>query len=329
MAQTVRWGILGCGDVAERKSGPALYQAEGSELVAVMRRDKAKAEDFALRHGAKRAYHTVEGLLSDPEVNAIYIATPPNLHREQTLQVATAGKHVLVEKPMACNTREAEEMITACQSAGVLLHVAYYRRFYPKFVAVRHHLETGAIGTLLGARLLTCTVAPSTGWRVEPSVSGGGHFLDVGSHRLDMLVYLLGDVHRVHGFSANRLQHHAGENDVVLSLQMASGALVSAGFHYHTTPPQDTLEIYGSEGTLILSPFDGTDFTIHRGKNTETFAFPIPSPVHLPFIQALIEVYRGGDLPHVTGEEGIKATRIMETALSPDPFSYTRPNANA
>lgn len=313
----IRWGILGCGDVAEKKSGPALCKAEGSELVAVMRRDRAKAEDFAARHGAKRAYGTVEELLADPEVDAVYIATPPHLHAEQTAQVAAARKRALVEKPMARNADEAQRMITACRDAGVSLHVAYYRRFYPKFVAAREAIDAGTIGTVLGARLLMCARSSVDGWRVDPETSGGGHFLDVASHRLDMLIHLLGDVAEVSGYAENRLGHHRAENDVVLALRMASGAVVSAGFHYHTRPGQDILEIYGSEATLTFDPFDGNTFTIRRGKEeAETHTFATPDPVHLPFVQALVGVYNGADIPHVTGDEGIKVTRVMDAALA-------------
>lgn len=315
MMQTVRWGILGCGDVAEKKSGPALYKADGSELVAVMRRDFAKAQDFARRHGARRAYGAVEDLLADEEVNAIYIATTPDLHREQTIAAARAGKHVLVEKPMAMDTAECDDMIAACRDAGVSLHVAYYRRFYPKFVAAKRLLDSGSIGTILGGRLLMCSRATGGGWRVDPTVSGGGHFVDVGSHRLDMLIYLLGDVAEVAGFAENLPGRHSAENDVALTLRMESGALVSAGFHFETHSRADLLEIYGTGGTLTFDPFDGETFTLRRDGQETSHTYPIPAPVHLPFIQALVEVYNGTNTPHVTGEEGAKTTRIMDTAL--------------
>lgn len=304
---TIRWGILGCGDVAEKKGGPALYQAEGSALVAVMRRDREKAEDFARRHGACRAYDTVEGLLADPEVDAIYIATPPHLHCGQTLLAAAAGKQILVEKPMALNPQECEQMIAACETAGVSLHVAYYRRFWPKFQAVKAALDSGAIGTLLGARLQLCTRAPHTGWRVDPALSGGGHVVDVGSHRLDILLYLLGDIAEVHAFASNRLQHHAAENDSVFALRFTSGVVASAGFHFHTQPTRDVLEVFGSEGTLALNPFDGTTFTL----NGIEHHYEIPSPTHLPFVQALVDSYQGRGIPHVTGIEGAKVTQIL------------------
>jgi 1,5-anhydro-D-fructose reductase (1,5-anhydro-D-mannitol-forming) len=308
--KTIRWGILGCGDVAEKKGGPALYQATNSELIAVMRRDKAKAEDFAQRHGAKRAYDSVEDLLADTEIDAIYIATPPHLHCEQTLLCAQMGKHVLCEKPMALNSIECEQMITACGNAGVFLHIAYYRRFWPKFVALKAALDAGKIGTILGARLLMTTKAPHTGWRVNPATSGGGHAVDVGSHRLDMLTYLLGDIESVHGFKENLLKHHTAENDTVLSIRFTSGALATTAFHFHTPPNQDILEIYGSHGTAVCNPFDSN--TLKIGDQEQQFTQP--NPTHLPFVEQLLRIYRGEEIPHVTGTEGAKATRILDAA---------------
>jgi predicted dehydrogenase len=320
MNATVRWGILGCGDVAEKKGGPALYKAEGSALTAVMRRDRAKAEDFARRHGAARVYDRAEDLLADGEVDAVYIATPPNLHCEQTIAAARAGKHVLVEKPMALDAGECDRMIAACREAGVNLHVAYYRRFYPKFVAAKKMLDEGAVGRVLGGRLLMCSYSPGGGWRVDPAVSGGGHFVDVGSHRLDMLLHLLGDGEAVDasGYAENLIGAHAAENDVVLSLRTASGAVASASFHFQTHPGRDVMEVYGDTGSLLFDAFDGPAFVLRRrgAAADETFTYETPDPVHLPFIQALVGVYHGADTSHVTGEEGARATRIMDAALS-------------
>jgi predicted dehydrogenase len=317
----VRWGILGCGDVAEKKGGPALYQAQGSELVAVMRRDRAKAADFARRHGAKRFYDSAQALVEDPEVDAVYVATPPHLHREQTLLAARAGKHVLVEKPMALDGAACDAMIAACEAAGVHLHVAYYRRFYPKFVEARRSLQEGLIGHVVAARLQMCAMAGSGGWRTDPAISGGGQFVDVGSHRLDMLLHLMGDVAEVSGYAENLVGTHAAENDVALSLRMVSGVLVSAGFHFHTRPARDVLEIYGTEGTLTLDPFDGETLVCHCGGGSApeavTTRHVTPSPTHLPFVEALVAVYNGAeDLEHVTGVEGAKTTRIMDRVLA-------------
>lgn len=318
MSKIVRWGILGCGDVAEHKSGPALYGVEGSELVAVMRRDLVKAQDFAQRHGARRAYGTVEELLADEEVDAVYIATPPHLHREQTKMAARAGKNVLVEKPMGLNGVECDAMIRSCREAGVTLHVAYYRRFYPKFVEAKRLLSAGVIGQILGATLQLCSHSVGGGWRVDPRTSGGGHFVDVGSHRLDMLIFLLGDVAQVHGFADGLASEHAAEEDVVLSIRMENRALVSAGFHFHTHPAKDVLEIYGTEGSMTFDPFDGPSFTLKTASGEIVRSFETPRPTHGPFIQALVDVYQGEatGVAHVTGEEGAKVTHIMDVALA-------------
>src|SRR3954468_2626810 len=142
---TIRWGIVGCGDVTEVKSGPGFQKAEGSELVAVMRRDAAKAQDYARRHGVQRAYDRAEDLIADPQVDAVYVATPPSTHAELALAVAAAGKPCLVEKPMARNHAECLQMVEVFAAQGLPLWVAYYRRALPRFVLVRDLLADGAI----------------------------------------------------------------------------------------------------------------------------------------------------------------------------------------
>ena len=131
--KTIRWGIIGCGDVTEVKSGPALQKADHSALVAVMRRNGQLAEDFARRHGVPQWYDDAAALIHDPAVDAVYIATPPSSHKEYTLMSAAAGKPVYVEKPMARNTAECQAMIAACHKANVPLFVAYYRRALARF----------------------------------------------------------------------------------------------------------------------------------------------------------------------------------------------------
>ena len=297
---------------------PRFTRQKARKLIAVMRRDPVKAQDFAQRHGAKRAYSTVDAFLSDTEIDAVYIATPPYLHREQTEMAARAGKNVLVEKPMALNSGECDTMINACQNAGVSLHVAYYRRFYPKFVHVKKLLSDGVIGQITGARLQLCSHNTGGGWRIDPKTSGGGHFVDVGSHRLDMLIYLLGDVAQIHGFADGLASTHSAEVDVVLALQMENRVLVSAGFHFHTSPSKDVLEIYGTDGTLVFDPFDSPSFILKTRAKESVHTFETPRPTHQPFIQALVDIYRdvAPDTEHVTGEEGAKATRIMDIALA-------------
>ncbi len=199
--KTIRWGMIGAGDVTEVKSGPAFYKARNSALVAVMRRNGDLAKDYAERHNVPRWYDDANALINDPDVDAIYIATPPYVHQEYTLKAATAGKPVYVEKPMAMNHDECLTMIEACKAAGVGLWVAFYRRMLPRFRKIKELVDSGAIGEV---RSVTTAMyrPPHPGemnvndlaWRVQPEYAGGGIFVDVGVHTLDFLDYLLGPI---------------------------------------------------------------------------------------------------------------------------------------
>jgi len=229
----VRWGILGCGDVADHKGGPALYNVPGSELVAVMRRDEAKAAEFARRHHARRHYGRVDDLLADAEVDAVYVATPPNSHAELTCRAAAAGKHVLCEKPMAMTVAEAQTMIDACAEAGVQLMIAYYRRFWPVALKIREVLGSGVIGTPVFARAQNQSLYRppedgSTPWRVDPEVAGGGYLMDIGSHRIDLLVGLLGDVAEVRATVDTMTFDIAVDDSSALLMRFANGCAVWA-----------------------------------------------------------------------------------------------------
>ena len=318
----IRWGILGCGDVAEHKSGPALIQAAGSSVVAVMRRDGKKAADFAKRHGVPRWYDDADALLSDPEVNAVYIATPPDSHADLTRRAAQAGKRVLVEKPMARTVAECEAMIAACEAAGVPLHVAYYRRFYPKFQAARRLIDAGGIGRPVS---VTLQMAKPKGpmedplpWRLRPELSGGGLFMDTGVHRLDIILYLLGDITDVQGHAANLSGAAPAEDSVAFAFRLAgSGALGTVTCHFGLAPiARDRLEIVGTDAVLLFDSFDAPFFTVQKADGTiETHPHPDPAPVHLPFVETLIRVYNGEPIPHVTGQEGLKTNGVLAEVL--------------
>ncbi|MFP4431725.1 MAG: Gfo/Idh/MocA family protein [Spirochaetaceae bacterium] len=244
----VRWGILGVGDVCEVKSGPGFYKAAHSELRAVMRRHGDKAADFARRHGVPKWYDDADALLADPEIDAVYVASPPSTHKELVLTCAEAGKPVLCEKPMALNVTEAREMIAACDAAGVPLWVAYYRRYLPRFRRILQFLSEGAIGIPRGVtvRLSHPTAHYGTGrkdadaedgapgealqWRVDPKVAGGGIFLDMGSHMMDFLNYAFGDAKLLGGAAANQGGYYPAEDCVVASFSLpGTGVVARAG----------------------------------------------------------------------------------------------------
>ena len=194
----IRWGIIGCGNVTEVKSGPGFQLAKNSLLVAVMRRNGELAKDYAIRHNIPKWYDNAEELINDPDVDAVYIATPPAFHKEYTLKCALAGKPVYVEKPMARNFEECTAMIQACENAGVPLFVAYYRRALDRFNKVKELIESGEIGevrfvtVILYKKLVQIdSKSGELPWRVIPEISGGGEFMDLASHTLDVLDYIL------------------------------------------------------------------------------------------------------------------------------------------
>ena len=211
----VRWGIIGCGDVCEVKSGPALQNAGRSALAAVMRRDGAKAEDFARRHGVPRWYDNAAALIADETVDAVYVATPPDSHEDYTIRALEAGKPVYCEKPMALTTAAADRMIIAAERCGSPLIVAYYRRALPRFEKMRTLIEDGAVGT---PRTVECRQAkratdlPGEAWKLDPAVSGGGHFADMYSHALDWLTTVFGPPKGVQGSVRNLAGAYGAED---------------------------------------------------------------------------------------------------------------------
>ncbi len=315
----VKWGIIGCGNVAESKGGPALYKAENSELVAVMRRDEQLAAEFAERHGAQRHYSTVEQILADEEINAVYIATPPHVHAEQTIAAAQAGKHVLCEKPMAMSVAQCREMIAACAANNVQLMLAYYRRFWPAAQKMKQLLADGAVGTPTMARAHCAYLwhPPEDGsvpWRIRREIAGGGFLWDIGAHRLDLLVQMMGDVESVGALV--EAVHFDIEVDDASSLVMkfTSGAQGVGMFYWTIGASIDELEVAGPGGRLIATDFGAGDLLLTRDGETEQFHIPPPRPTHLPLVEHYVQCISSGQPNALPGEEGLKTTAIIEAA---------------
>ena len=314
------WGIIGCGDVTERKGGPALYKVPGSELVAVMRRDGAKAADFAARHGARRHYDRVDALLNDPDVNAVYVATPPCAHAEQTIQAARAGKHVLCEKPMAMNVAEGEAMVAACRDAGVQLMIAYYRRRFPAVLRIAEHIAQGAIGRPIVARVEVAGVhrAPTTAsqrWRLDPAIAGGGLLMDVGAHAIDLLHLWLGDVADVAAFTDTVAHDLAVENSSVLILRFVSGAQATVTVHQNVGIWRNTMIVTGTEGSVeLVGGLACRGVTLQSGDGRQDIDLPPPDPTHEGIVQNLVAAVERGEANCVTGDEGLKTTRVLAAA---------------
>jgi len=315
----IRWGIIGCGDVTEVKSGPGFQKATGSSLVAVMRRSGPLAKDYAQRHGVPRWYDNARDLIADPQVNAVYIATPPSSHKEYTLLAAQAGKPVYVEKPMALTTAECAEMIAACKTAGVPLFVAYYRRALPRFVKVKELVDAGAIGEVRYVTVELSQPPPDSvipgdqlPWRLRPEVSGGGHFVDLAVHTLDFLDYLLGPVADAHGFSANQGGYYAAEDIVCGTFRFTNGILGSGAWCFTSSAAVDRVNVVGSHGNISFASFANEPVRLNTPARNEEFSIDHPAHVQQPLIQQIVDELRGTGRCVSRGENGLRATWMTE-----------------
>ena len=312
----LRWGIIGCGDVATHKGGPPLYTVEGSALIAVMRRNGERAREFAERHGAKRYYDTVEALLADEEINAVYIATPPSLHCEQTVLAAQAGKHVLCEKPMAMNVAECRRMLDACRQNSVALMIAYYRSFYPNVVKMRQLMDEGAIGKIVLAKVNhTAFYKPTRhewgAWRTDPEVSGGGVLMDLGSHRIDLLMHLVGEVVSVCGHADTVQFPYPVDDSAVFTLKFAGGAHGVANINWSVGVSMDEVAVYGTEGILRYSPLNSGNLTLQtRERIQELHQAPLPY-THTGLVEDFVNHLRTGAPIRVSGENGLRTNEII------------------
>lgn len=313
----LRWGILGCGNVAEHKGGPPLYTVDDSELIAVMRRDRAKAEDFAERHGAKRFYTNIDQLLSDDEINAIYIATPPYLHCEQTIRAAHAGKHVLCEKPMAMTVEECQQMVDACREAGVTLMLAYYRNHYPNVVKMKALMDEGTIGEVVLARI-NCTSFYNPNrhdlknWRINPEISGGGVLMDIGSHRISLLEYLMGDIVSAKGYAETVHQDIPVDDSAVFTLRFESGAHAVANINWNVGIGIDDVEIYGTTGCLKCSPLNSGNLTLETKSDGQVELHQTPLlHTHTGLVEDFVNHLKTGEPIRCSGASGLKTNAII------------------
>lgn len=317
----IRWGIIGCGDVTEVKSGPGFQQASNSALVAVMRRNGELAADYARRHSVPKWYDDGQALIDDPDVDAVYIATPPNAHMAYTLAAAKAGKPVYVEKPMAMNFDECWAMIEACQVAGVPLWVAYYRRALPRFLKVKELIDSGAIGT---PRTVTVTFyrkwrpaePGNLPWRVLPEIAGGGLFVDLAAHTLDYLDYFLGPIQSVQGYASNQAGYYPAEDVVTGSFVFASGVHGVGVWSFSSFTNLDQTEIVGDAGKLTFTSFTTDPIQLTTGRGVTEFDLDHPAHIQQPLIQSIVNELNGVGACPSTGASGARTTWAMDQMLA-------------
>ena len=320
----VRFGIVGCGDVTEIKSGPAFQELPGAALRMVMRRDGAKAEDYARRHGVPHWTDDARALIFGPEVDAVYVATPPESHEAYVRMAAEAGKPVYVEKPMGTTLVECERMIGACRRADVPLFVAYYRRALPRFERARELVTSGAIGTPRAVRLtLAGPFGPAagdevrSGWRFDPEVGGGGLFMDLGSHAFDLLDHWFGPVAGVDAHAVSVLPGSRVEDEVTTRFTFESGLHGTGVWSFSGSNDLDELLVLGSHGRLSLPVFaDGP--IVWTGEDGEQRSETIDHPAHVqqPLIRQMVDELRGVGGPCVsTGVSAARTQGVLDAVL--------------
>lgn len=315
---SVRWGILGCGDVVRKRVAQAIVAAPGGSLTAACRRDEAALAAFCQSMSIDKGYADAAELLADPDIDAVYIATPVALHVSQTLAAAAAGKHVLVEKPMAMSVAECDQMIAACEKANVRLGVAYYRRFYPLVERLAELLRAGTIGTPLAVSAVTATpldMSPGEDgyWRVALESGGGGALMDVGSHRINVFTHLFGPINHVKAITRRVAADYPAEDSAVVLLGFQAGIVGTLQCHFGADDP-DEFVITGTKGRLIARPLNGDQLIIERDGKTERETLPPPDNFCTPLIADFNRAIQLGRAPRVDGEEGRDANVVMEQA---------------
>lgn len=299
----IHWGFIGCGEVTEKKSGPAFSIVEGSYVVAVMSRNADKARSYAERHDILRWYTDAQALVDDPDVNAVYIATPPSSHATYAIMAMRAGKPVYIEKPLAASYDDCARVNHVSHETGVPCFVAYYRRYLPYFLRVKEILQQEVIGKVLNVQIrFACpprqvdyNAPEQRPWRIQPDIAGGGYFYDLAPHQLDLLQQYFGVITHAEGFSANLGGLYQAEDTVSASFVFENGLPGSGSWCFagHEAGREDRIEIIGTEGILCFSVFDYDPIRLHSSDGIKEIIVENPPYVQLPLIRAVVETLQG------------------------------------
>jgi predicted dehydrogenase len=315
------WGIIGAGDIARKHVAAAMQNAPGHRLAAIMRRDREEAERFARDFGVDKFHTSAAGLLADPSIDAIFIGTPPSSHAELTAQAAAAGKHVLCEKPIATTVGEAEAMIEACRRHNVRLMICHYQRFNHRHIKIREWILQGEIGRIVSARMNFSSYSPpfEGAWRYRPDIAGGGPIMDLGSHCLDLLMYLCGPIRSGVSLRDTLAFDTAVEDTATTLLKLESGAHATVTNHWSARLPDDAarscVEIWGTGGAIVSHPLFSKDHSgtllLHRENGTEDHSCGPRNKIHEDVIEHFRQAVVTGGPVRVPAEETLAALRIL------------------
>ena len=315
----LKWGVLGAGSVAQRRAMPAIHKAKEAELHALLSRDAARAERLATEHGARTSYTTVEELLSDEALDAIYISTPVYLHCEQVIEAAERGFHVLCDKPMAMNTEECQRMIDACQANGVHLQICFLFRFHSCFQQIRNWVAEGRLGQIVQGRVpfLKPFPIPPGAWRGNPDQGGGGSLMDLGSHGIDLLRYIVDEVSEVSAFCNSVIHRYDVEETGMIMMRFENGAQGFVDTSFAAAGCDLVIEIYGTDGWVWVYNDDGWKISLSVSGESQLIESQFEDLYQLQF-EHFARCVTEGEQPIVTGVDGLRTNAILAAAYESD-----------
>ena len=323
--KNVSWGFIGCGEVTEKKSGPAFNEVPGSHVEAVMSRSEDKARGYAERHHIRKWYTDAQELIDDPDINAIYIATPPASHATYAIMSMRAGKPVFVEKPLAATYDDCVRINRVSEQTGVPCFVAYYRRYLPYFQKVKSIISNGVIGDIVSVQIrfavpprdLDYSHPENLPWRLQPDIAGGGYFYDLAPHQLDLLQDIFGVIIEAHGICSNRAGLYQVEDSVSACFKFENGLSGSGSWCFvaYESAKEDRVEVVGTKGQLSFSVFTYEPITLITSEGIQTIAVPNPPYVQYPLIKSVIEHLQGLDVCTCTSMSATPVNWAMDRIL--------------
>lgn len=318
----IKWGIIGCGNVTEMKSGPAYNNTEGFEIVAVMRRDLEKLKDYANRHHIEKIYTIADDLISDIDVDAVYIATPPDTHKLYALKVAAAGKICCIEKPMTSNYADSLEVYNAFNEKNLPLFIAYYRRSLPRFLKIKEWLGHNYIGKVrhinwhFSKPTSKLDLSGEYNWRTDSKIAPGGYFDDLASHGLDLFNFLLGDIKDVEGFATNQEENYTAKDAFTACWLHKNNITGSGSWHFNSYNSIDKVSIYGSDGHIEFSVFQDNAVILESHTKTESVFIDNPKHIQIHHVEGMRDMLIHKNFIHPsTGESALHTNWIMDKIL--------------
>ena len=311
--------------MTEKKSGPAFSDVEGSDVVAVMSRQEMKARSYAERHHVPRWYTSAQELIDDPDVNAVYIATPPSSHATYAIMAMKAGKPVYVEKPLCASYEDCARINRVSEETGIPCFVAYYRRYLPYFQKVKDIVDQQVIGRTINVQVrfavppreLDYANVENLPWRLQPDIAGGGYFYDLAPHQLDLLQHIYGVIIEARGIKANRGGLYEAEDSISACFEFENGVPGSGSWCFvaHESAREDRIEIIGDKGSVSFSVFDYQPIRLHTSEGEQLITVPNPPYVQYPIIKSVCEHLQGIGLCECTSVSATPVNWALDRIL--------------